>query len=137
MTTLVETLTPVYAEDKSCEQCEFRHTFPCNRMYKKHAWDGLFNIYNLVIEVHKETSLINLHSIELEHHRAGKYHLLVASPYHCSHYTKQCKCDGFRCENFAEIPARKMPFCIHMFDLDIPKTYLSGEYLFLITDKEA
>jgi hypothetical protein len=131
---LIETIEPEFLENNKCDNCKFKNSFVCNQSYKKLMWDGFFNIYNLVIDIYQYADPNRLHDFELESHRLGKYHVLTASNHHCGEFTK-CECSIFRCDNYDIMQARKIPFCINLFNLKIPEKYLSGDYMFLIHDK--
>lgn len=131
----IDEIKPVYKENSYCNDCEFKSSFLCQNIIKMYAWDGLFNIYNLVIDVFDNTNVDKMHSEELKQHRVGNYHVLVLSNLHCGDINK-CKCDRFRCDFPDTIKARKIPFCINLFNLDIPEKYLTNKnIMYLVRDK--
>lgn len=130
----VAIIDPIYKEDLKCTSCQFSSTFLCSKVLKSQMKAGLFGKLNLVVEIYPEVILAKIHDKELEHHRAGRYHVLVASNYHCNKYAGCKHCEKFRCD-IAVVPARKVPFCIHLFNLDIPQQYLDGKYMYVIVDR--
>jgi hypothetical protein len=131
----IDEIVPVYKKNDKCDKCGFRKSFICSRVIKYNAWDGLFDVYNLVIDVFDKTNVDLMHSEELKSHRLGKYHVFTMANIPCAEMV-DCKCDSFRCDFPDKIKARKIPFCIYLFNLDIPEKYLNNRnIMYLVRDK--